>query len=153
MYNPLKVILSRFRFEHTLPQLYDVPTHIAQLDTLLIVAILIALYFCLPKFCIRLGQAVVSASFVSMPKTAVDENHSAIFGQYNIGGARQIFDVQTISEALCKKVFAHYHFGLRVLAANVRHTAVALFGCQSVGHIRMYNDIVSCQTKLDGNLE
>lgn len=71
---------------------------------------------------------------VSMPEAAVDKDGGAVGPQDDVGLARYALDVEPVAIAVTPEPAAHQQLGLGGLAADVRHAAVALFGCHAVGH-------------------
>lgn len=110
------------------------PAEEAELDTLLHVALAVALNLGLPEGGVGLGEDEVGAIFVAVPKASVDEDDGLVFAKHDVGCAGQAFDVHPIAESAREEVAAHHHLGLRVSAADAGHASVALFRCQSVGH-------------------
>ena len=55
------------------------PAKVTEVYAALEVALLVAVYFGLPEWCIGSGEDEVSASWMSMPEAAVDEDGGAVF--------------------------------------------------------------------------
>lgn len=124
-----------FVAETAFPQAYHAPAEEAQLHGHTHVASLVEVDFSLPELVVGGWEMAVSASFVSMPEAAVDEDGGAVFGQHDVGAAGEAADMDAEAEAIGEQKFAHNDFGAGVLALYRRHAAVTLFGCHSVGHI------------------
>ena len=111
------------------------PAEVAQLDAFFDVALFVAFYFLLPELAIALWHYKVTATFVAVPETAVDEDDGAVFAQYYVGGAGQALDVYVVAVAVGMQVTAHNQLGLGVLAFDARHAPVPLFFCHLVCHV------------------
>ena len=110
------------------------PAEVAQLDAFLDIALFVASYFLFPEWGVALGHYKVTAAFVPMPETAVDEDDGAVFAQHYVGGAGQALDIYAVAVAMGMQVTTHQHLGLGVLALDARHAPVSLFLCHSVRH-------------------
>ena len=75
---------------------------------------------------------------MTVPETAVHENHGFVFPQNDVGSAGNILHVQAVTETVLPQPFADEDFRLGVFAADVRHVFVALSRGESVGHGFMY---------------
>ena len=64
-----------------------------------------------------------------MPETPIDKNRCAVAAQHHIGLARHAPHIEPIAVAALPQPLAHLQLGLGVAAADMRHTAVPLFGC------------------------
>ena len=106
----------------------------AQLDAFFDIALFVAFYFLFPERGVALGHYKVTATFVAVPETAVDEYDGAVLAQYYVGGAGQAFDIYAVTVAVGVQVTAHNQLGLGVLALDERHALVPLFFCHSVCH-------------------
>jgi hypothetical protein len=104
------------------------PTHVTKFDTPIQIPFPIPFYLGFPKLCIRLWQDVIPTTFMTMPKASVDEDASTILLQHNIGRTRQSLHIDTETEAMCEKELPHNHFRFRVLATDVCHASMPLFG-------------------------
>jgi hypothetical protein len=124
----LQIFFPHLRFELALPKLDDVPAHVTKFDATIQITFPIPFYLGFPKLRIRLRQDIISASFMSMPKASVNEDASTILLQHNIGRTKQSLHIDTETEAMCKKKFPYNHFRFRVLATDVCHAAMPLFG-------------------------
>ena len=71
-------------FQFTLPNCYAMPSHCCQLSLFLFVSLYIAINLFNPKISIRFGYDIITAAMMSMPKTPVYKDTSAIFAKYNI---------------------------------------------------------------------
>ena len=111
------------------------PAHTSQLYALLDIALFVALNFLFPEWGVALGHYKVTAAFVPMPETAVDEDDGAVFAQHYVGGAGQALDIYAVAVAMGMQVTTHQHLGLGVLALDARHAPVSLFLCHSVRHV------------------
>jgi hypothetical protein len=68
------------------------------------------------------------ASRMAVPKAAMHENHGGIFGQDDIGAARQIFSVQPEPESHSMKQRANLDFRLGVPGPHPPHNFASFFG-------------------------
>lgn len=104
-------------FQFAFPNDYCVPSKLAQLYSLLYVAFFVAIYFLFPKNGIAFWHNEISASFVAVPKAAVDKYYSLVFAQYNIRSARQLLYINPVPVTMAMKITTHDKLGLCVLAA------------------------------------
>ena len=111
-----------------------VPAEVAQLDALFDVAFLVAVDLSLPELAIALGHYKVTATFVPVTETAVDEDDGAVLAQHYVGGAGQALDIYAVAVAVGMQVTAHNQLGLGVLALDARHALVPLFFCHLICH-------------------
>lgn len=80
-----------------------------------------------------------------MPKAAINENHGAVLGKYEIWCAREIPRVQAVSETHGMQCAPEIHLELSVFGFHAPHSAVPLFERKVVGHFPMPR-----RGKLDG---
>ena len=111
------------------------PAEVAQLDAFLNISLFVAFYFLFPKRGVALGHYKVTAAFVPMPETAVDEDDGAVFAQHYVGGAGQALDIYAVAVAVGMQVAAHNQLGLGVLALDARHALVPLLFSHPVRHV------------------
>ena len=111
----------------------------AQLDAFFDVALFVAFYFLFPEWGVALGHYKVTAAFVPVPETAVDEDDGAVLAQHYVGGAGQALDVYAVAVAMGMEVTAHNHLGLGVLALDACHAPMPLFFRHPVCHDTILN--------------
>jgi hypothetical protein len=63
-----------------------------------------------------------------MPKASVDEDASTILLQHNIGCTRQSLHIDAETETMREKKFPYNHLRLRILATDICHASMPLFG-------------------------
>ena len=102
------------------------PAEVAQVYAALKVALLVAVYFGLPEWCIGFGENKVSASGMSMPEAAVDEDGGAVFWQNYVGRTGKSFYVEPVAETTGKEVFAHNELRFGILAFYALHALASL---------------------------
>src|SRR5690606_13424964 len=85
------------------------------------IACLVAREFRSPPFCAGLREAKVATSLVAVPKAAVNENHSALSGENQIGISRQPPVMEPVAESGCPERAAHNQFRQCVLATDTGH--------------------------------
>jgi len=73
-------------------------------------------------------------ALMPMPEAPVDENNGAVFGEDNVGTARQVPAVQPVTETQREEPAAYEALRLRVFSADLRHAVASLARCQNVGH-------------------
>ena len=71
---------------------------------------------------------------VSVPEAPIHENRRSILPHHNVGFAWHALHVEAVAVAVGPQPSAHLQLGFGVLAAYVRHAAVALGGGEAVGH-------------------
>ena len=97
----------------------------------------VAVDFRLPEGGVGLGQYELSASLMSVPETAVDENSRSVSAHDDVRFARHALDIEPIPVSVRPKPFPDRYLRLGRLAADMRHAAVALGRCQNIGHISL----------------
>lgn len=102
------------------------PAEVAEVYAALEVALLVAVYFGLPEWCVGFGDDKVSASGVSMPEAAVAEDGGAVFWQDYVGRTGKSFYIEPIAETMRKEVFAHNELRFGVLAFYALHALASL---------------------------
>ena len=71
---------------------------------------------------------------VSVPEASVHEYRRPVLSHHDVGFAWNALHVETVAVAVDPEPPAHLQLGFGVLAADVRHAAVALLGSHRVGH-------------------
>ena len=104
------------------------------MDAFFDIALFVAFYFLFPERGVALGHYKVTAAFVPVPETAVDEDDGAVLAQHYVGGAGQALDIYAVAVAVGMQVAAHDHLGFGVLALDARHALVPLLFAHSVCH-------------------
>ena len=69
-----------------------------------------------------------------MPEAAMHQDDSLILRKYNVWVAREVFRVESISEAKLVEGFSDLQFGGSVFAPNTRHDPGAGLSIDSVHH-------------------
>ena len=117
---PIKSVESRLSLRNgldfALPYSDDAPSKSGKFGFCPEVALDIAAYLLLPpNSTLVLGEAVVAAIFMAVPKAAVDENHSLVLRQNNVRLAGEILDLQTETKTTGEEIFPDYQFRLCIL--------------------------------------
>jgi hypothetical protein len=86
-----------------------------------LIALYVLLEFLAPEIGSSLGRGASSASFMSVPETAVNEDHQAILSKHNIRRARHVATMNTKAEPQAMRGSTHDHFRHRVLPPNAPH--------------------------------
>lgn len=128
----LQGAFTLFGLELAFPNFDGVPTFMFEGEAVFLVALLVTLDFVCPKLNVCLGEFVDGALFVSMPKTAVDEDAGAESHDGDVGCAWQSLGMDAVTEAMTEQETAHEHLGSCVLRPDSAHTVAALFGCHLV---------------------
>ena len=126
--NPIKGSLSVCSFQLTLPYHNNIPPKLFQNLSFLFITGNVSFNFIFPEFFITFRPYKVFTTFMTMPKASVDEDASTILLQHNIGRTRQSLHIDTETEAMCEKEFPYNHLWLRILATDVCHASMPLFG-------------------------
>ena len=87
-----------------------------------------------PEVAVTLRDGSAAAARVGVPKTAVYENCDAVFGHHDVGTARQVFSVESETEAERKKRAADENLRPGVFRADGRHIAAPRLRGFVVGH-------------------
>lgn len=78
---------------------------------------------------------------MTVPKTAVDENDGVVFGEDDVGGAREAAVVYAVAETEAPEGVTQFQLRLRRSGVNGRHVAMALVGSVNVRHaMQIYID-------------
>ena len=83
------------------------PAETAQLDALFYIALAVAFYLLFPELGVALWDDKITATLVAVPETAVNKDDCAVLAQYDVGGARQAFDVYAVAVAMGMKITPH----------------------------------------------
>ena len=102
------------------------PAKVTEVYAALEIALLVAVYFGLPEGGVGFGEDEVSASWMSMPEAAVDEDGGAVFWQNYVGRTGKSFYVEPVAETSGKEVFAHNELRFGIPAPNALHAYVSL---------------------------
>lgn len=71
---------------------------------------------------------------MTMPETPIHKNCCPIPPHDDIRFAWHAFHIETIAVAVLPQPLPDLQLGLGAFAVDARHHAVALFGCEAVGH-------------------
>ena len=71
---------------------------------------------------------------VSVPETAVNENHFSARRKHQIGASGKLADMEAVPVAEPVNQAPHGMFGFRVLAANGPHDGASFGGGESIRH-------------------
>ena len=116
-------------FQFTLPDDDDIPALGFQLAPDLLVSLLVSSHLSRPKLSIGLGDSVVLAVLVAVPKAAVDEDDSAVLGKDDIRSSWQPFIVNSIPKTITPEDMTQLKFRAGVLGSVMRHTFETLLWC------------------------
>ena len=79
---------------------------------------------------------------MSMPETTVNEYDGFVFGQNNIGFARQFFVIEFVTKTICEKKFPNQKFWLGVLAFDLAHVVTSGLFVVNITHATKVNKAV-----------
>ena len=122
--------------ELAFPHHQHLPTQAAQLAQVLSVVRDIPREFVGPEFPVGLGDGGHFAVPVPVPETAVDKDHSMIFGQDNVRLAGEVLHVEPEAVARAVKQAADGPLRAGVLAPDLRHVPAAFGFRKSIHHGR-----------------
>jgi len=117
-----------------LPKDNDLPTGEHQFIIDPCVPSSIPFYLVLPEVGIGLRQDKLLASLVTVPETTVDEYCRSVFAHYDVRLAGHALDIEPVAVSVRPQPFPNQYLRFGRLAADMRHAAVALCGCQDIGH-------------------
>ena len=86
----------------------------------------ISLKLLCPEVSICMWHGRISAAFMTMPETAMNEYHSLVLGEHHVRGTRKFSDMEPIPESSGEKSGAKSSFRPSVLSSDARHHAAAL---------------------------
>lgn len=121
-------------FQSTLPQNDHVPSGCYQFGHVAPVACDILLELAPPAVRVGCWRGTVSAAGMTVPETAVNEDGHLPLGQDDIRAARQILDVQAVSEALSVQESSHHHFRAGVSGPDPCHHSRSGFPINHIYH-------------------
>lgn len=113
-------------FQGAFPDDSDAPAKLGKHLRVACVPVDISLKFLFPEIAIGLGCRCIPASFMSVPKAAVNEHHGPVFWEHKVGCPGKGLHMKSIPEALRKKAGTESSFGPRILCPDTRHHAAAL---------------------------
>ena len=113
----------------------DLPAGLNQSVIVFLVPFAVAGYLGLPESGVGFRQYELLATFMSVPETAVDKDSCPVLAHYDVRLSRNTFDVESVSVPVRPQPFPNQYLRLGCLAADMRHAAVALCGCQYIGHV------------------
>lgn len=117
----------------TFPDCFHVPAQFGQLGFDPSIPGPVGIHFGLPEFGARLGQAEQVAVML-VPEAAVDEDHSSVLRQNNIGASWQAGTAEPVTESQRMEAPTDLQLDLRILAADARHQCGTLFRVDDIGH-------------------
>lgn len=117
-----------FRFQFALPQHNHLPPQFPQPILILPVSFNRSSKFGQPMLRPGGGGGGSWASRMAVPKASMDENHCGIFGQDDIGAARQIFPVQPEPETHSMKQRPNPDFRPGIPGPHPPHNFASFFG-------------------------
>ena len=103
-------LFDQGRFQLAFPDHDHVPAGFPQNAVILLVAFLVGTDLVLPEFDIRFRHDEFAAAVVSVPETAVDEDHGAVFPQNDVGSAGDVLHVEAVAYAVLPQPFADEDF-------------------------------------------
>lgn len=93
--------------------------------------------FGFPEFCVRCRSYATKSASVRMPKTAVNEDDFSATRQHQIGFARQIAPMQSVSKSHAVHNCTYNEFRFRVPRSNARHVEGSLRCRMHIRHGRL----------------
>lgn len=144
---PNNCVLLRF----ALPNRKDLPARDLELSHSLSIALFVARELRVPITGIRFWPSGIEASFefMSMPETAMHENHLLFGAKYQVRFSGQVLPVQP--EAISERMHEapNFEFRLHVLTLDPPHILRAAFGGQFI-HPNLLNRLLADQEKATG---
>ena len=115
------------------------PSFCLQFSPNLLVTLLVPGNLGRPVIGIGLWNRIVSASFVTMPEAAVNEDYSPVFGKDDVWRTGETFVINPIAESQAPESVSHAQLRLGGSGADGRHVAVALGGSECIRHFCCLN--------------
>ena len=115
------------------------PSFCLQFSPNLLVTLLVPGNLGRPVIGIGLGDRIVSASFVTMPEAAVNEDYSPVLGKDDVWRTRETFVIYSIAESQAPESVSQAQLRLGGSGVDGRHVAVALGGSECIGHFCCLN--------------
>ena len=109
------------------PDKNDLPAKFFQFGLLEFVSFDISPELFFPELLVGRWHCCLRTSFVSMPKTTVNENNCLILRQDYIRLSRKIFHMQTKTIASAMQCGSDVHFRLRIFRSNPAHVPASFF--------------------------
>ena len=122
-------LLPYSRLQLALPYRHHAPSHRLESFAIFLVAYLIVLYLSAPELRVRLGEMRVP---MPVPEAAMDEDDDAVLAHHDVGRTRQSAAVLAVPVPSSEEITAHNHLRFRILAADMRHTAVACLSVEDI---------------------
>lgn len=126
------------------------PSFCLQFSPNLLVTLLVPDNLGRPVIGIGLWNRIVSASLVTMPEAAVNEDYSPVLGKDDVWRTRETFVIYPIAESQAPKSVTQAQLRLGGSGVDGRHVAVALGGSKGIGHKHLafakihYFDCIFC---------
>ncbi len=118
----------------TFPDMADPPSHDGKCAGNPGITGVVALEFGCPPVSVGGWHTEHGAMVVGMPEAAIDEDDGSVFRQDDVGSAGIASVIDAVAETAGKQCLAHQHFWSGVFCPDMRHDAVASFGCEGVCH-------------------
>ena len=117
-----------------LPDNDDKPAFCLQLTPDLLVSFLIPCDFRRPEISIGLGDSVILATLVAMPKTTMGKDYSAVLGKDDVGRTGKASIIHPIAESLTPECVTELQLRLCGRGVNGDHITMALVWRENVRH-------------------
>ena len=114
------------------PYCYYFPSKLFQFSSIFLVPLPVPADLDFPELHIRGRDPEISAAFMPVPETTMDEYDSLVFREHDIRMPRKPFVILPVSKSFRKKVLPDNNFRFRVPAMDTRHVQASLFRCQGV---------------------
>ena len=119
--------LFAFSFlQFAFPHRNAMPAHACKLLLFSSVTLLVTCHLLHPKVGVGLRDDIITASFMSMPETAVHENTGPVLAQHDVRMPRQPWTVHPVTESAPPQIFPDNHLWLGVPAFDGCHVVVPL---------------------------
>ena len=113
-------------FQGTFPDNSDAPAELGKHLYVTRVPADICLKFFYPEIAVGLGRRCIPAPFMPVLEAAVNEDHSPVFWEHEVGRPGKGLYMESITEAFGKKMGTERPLGPRILFSDARHHKAAL---------------------------
>ena len=122
----VKSLFSFSGFQLAFPDSYAMPSHICEFLLVLNVPLSVSINLILPEVDVCFRQSEETASFVPVPKAAVDKYHRVVLAKHDVwmSGKSWVVEPEPVTSSEEESSDGQFRFG--VLAAYSRHVVVPL---------------------------
>lgn len=122
-----------FPFYCTFPDCHYTPALLGKQVCIPLIPFNIACNFFFPELGVAF-RPFEKFAIMAVPKAAIDENYSPVFGENQIGFSRKVLAVKLIAEPPSEKFLSYNYFRFCILASDARHHFGSMFRRDNISH-------------------